>query len=258
MQLLLKTGTGGSNVSHAIFQISPTNTNTNQWLSECQFETVSRWALDLVLRQYETHKANVTANFYHNISVIPGAALLQRHLFEWQVLNHLNHIPTEYTFPIRRLIDFKQMMWTYRGPIDLITFQESTVLDEITKAIPVRKPLHLVPLVRNFLAVDSILYDPDDPDTALTCIQITMNKDHAIVVSGLRLIQSWLQQRTALGGLCLTETRPWRFLFVVPLGMASTFKLQKLDGDTANGEWAGKVHQYVLGLEEQTIFGRYD
>jgi hypothetical protein len=41
-----------------------------------------------------------------------------------------------------------------------------------------------------------------------------------------------------------------------PLGMVSTFKPQKLDGDTVKGAWRRKVNQYVLGLEEQTIFGR--
>jgi hypothetical protein len=40
--------------------------------------------------------------------------------------------------------------------------------------------------------------------------------------------------------------------------MASTYKSQNLDGDTGRGEWAGKVHQYVLGLKEETIFGRSD
>jgi hypothetical protein len=32
--------------------------------------------------------------------------------------------------------------------------------------------------------------------------------------------------------------------------------LQELKGDTAEGEWAGKVEQYVLGSEEQIIFRR--
>jgi len=41
-----------------------------------------------------------------------------------------------------------------------------------------------------------------------------------------------------------------------PLGMVSTFKSQKLDVDTVKGAWRRKVNQYVLGLEEQTIFGR--
>ena len=36
--------------------------------------------------------------------------------------------------------------------------------------------------------------------------------------------------------------------------MASTFPLQELEDDTPNGEWAGKVDQYVLGWEEQTFF----
>jgi hypothetical protein len=37
-----------------------------------------------------------------------------------------------------------------------------------------------------------------------------MNTDHAIVVSGLRLIQSWLHQRTWLGRLRPTKTKLWR------------------------------------------------
>jgi hypothetical protein len=190
--------------------------------------------LDLLLRQYETHKVNVTANFYRTTSAMSGAGPLRGHVFEWQVLNHLNQIRTEYTWPIRRLTDSKQIAWTYRRPIDHITFQESTstVLGEITKAVRNRKPLHLIPLVRNFPAVDSILYDPDDLDALLTCIQITINKDRPMLVSDLRLIQSWLKQRTTLGGLRPTKTRPWRFLFVVPSGMVSTFKLQKSVGVT--------------------------
>ncbi|KAH9964024.1 hypothetical protein BJV74DRAFT_303984 [Russula compacta] len=53
------------------------------------------------------------------------------------------------------------------------------------------------------------------------------------------------------------ETRPWRFLFVVPSNMFLTFiNLQNLKGDTPTGVWATKVHQYVLGVEEQTIFGK--
>jgi len=36
--------------------------------------------------------------------------------------------------------------------------------------------------------------------------------------------------------------------------MADTLTLQLLDGDTSGREWAKKVHQYVLGLEEQSIF----
>jgi hypothetical protein len=38
--------------------------------------------------------------------------------------------------------------------------------------------------------------------------------------------------------------------------MVFTFNLQRLDGDTAARAWAGKVQQYVLGLEEKTIQGK--
>ncbi|KAF8505817.1 hypothetical protein F5888DRAFT_1604032, partial [Russula emetica] len=260
IELLLDTQTGGSDVSYMIFQNFPTNTDTNQLLADCRFETVSRWALDLLLhalaeaKNGQTNKANVTADFYHNISVMPVAASLRGHLFEMQVLNHLRGICIECTFPIRGLTDSNQT-WTYRGRIRHITFQESTVFNEISKAVRKRKPLHLIPFVRNFPAVDLILYDPDDPDAVVTCFQITMNKDHASIVSGLQRIQSWFKLGTPLEGLRPTGTRPWRFLFVVPSGMVSTFKSQNLDGDTRGREWAGKVHQYVLGLEEETIFG---
>jgi hypothetical protein len=54
MQLLHKSQTGGSTISHRIFQIFPAN--ENRLLVECQFESVSRWALDLLLRQYEDRK----------------------------------------------------------------------------------------------------------------------------------------------------------------------------------------------------------
>jgi hypothetical protein len=59
--------------------------------------------LDLLLRQYKTHKANVTTNFYQNIPAMPEAESLRGHLFEWQVLNYLNDIRDECTFPILRL-----------------------------------------------------------------------------------------------------------------------------------------------------------
>jgi len=49
IELLLDTQTGGSDVSYMIFQNFPTNTDTNQLLADCRFETVSRWALDLLL-----------------------------------------------------------------------------------------------------------------------------------------------------------------------------------------------------------------
>lgn len=78
-----------------------------------------------------------------------------------------------------------------------------------------------------------------------------INNNHPIVVSGLQDIQSWLDQNgSLLGGLRSDKNSSWRFIFVVSSQMASTFKLQKLKGDTLMYEWA------VLGLEEQIIFRR--
>ena len=259
--LLRNTRTGGtrttvSNVSHTVFQIFPPDHDTQRLLSDCHFGTVSDWALRVLLDQYESRESHAAADFYYDILGMPEAASLRGNLFKWQVLNHLCRIDTSFHFSIRRLTDSKKIKWTYHGHIRRINFQESTVINEITKAVRDREKVHLIPLVRNFPAGNSILYDPDDSNAVLTCIQITMDKKHDIVVSGLQHIEAWLNRDTPLKDLRPSINRPWRFVFVVPSGMADIFKLQKFVGDTARGEWAGKVHQYVLGLEEQTIFGR--
>ena len=259
LRLLLGTRSGDSNISDIIFQIFPTNTDTNtgRFLSHSHFEPVSRWALNLLLRYYEACKPHATADFYYRLIGIPGAASLRGHLFERQVFNYLDGIYTGHTFAIRGLTNSEQTQtWNYRGSIRQITFQASPVLKEISKAVHDLEPRHLVPSERNFPGMDSILYDPDDPDAVITCIQITMNMDHAILVKGLQLLQRWFKLGSPLEGLRPTNAKPWRLLFVVPSDMARTFKSQKLKGDTPNNVWAGKVHQYVLGLEEGTIFRR--
>jgi hypothetical protein len=257
MELLQKTreGGSGSNVSHKIFQIFPSKTGPKRLFSNSHFETVSRWVLNLLLVQYEVNKADAVADFYNKLSAMPEAATIRGHLFKRQVLNHLRGISEERQFPIRRLTDSEEMTW-YRGPVRHTDLEALSFFDEIAEAVRCGSPLHLVPLARNFPAVDSILYDPNDPDAVLTCIQITMNEAHPIAVSGLLRIQSWLDLDTPLAGLRPTTTRPWRFLFVVPSRMVSTFQSQTLKGDTDTCEWAGKVDQYVLGLKDETIFGR--
>src|SRR5712675_3232223 len=253
VQLLVGAQMGGNDVSHRIFQILPAD--EQRLFSACQFKAVSEWALDLLLKQYGAREADAIAYFYRQISVIPGAESFRGFLFERLTFHHFDGIDTN-RFSIRRLTDSDHSTWTYRGPIRRIDFRESTVLAEITKAVNERKPLHLVPTAPNFPAVDSILYDPDDPNAVVTCIQVTMNADHPIVVKDLRTLQRWFNSESTHSDLCPRTTRPWRFLFVVPSDMASTFELQELKGDTATCLWARKVDQYVLGLKEQTIFRR--
>lgn len=109
-----------------------------------------------------------------------------------------------------------------------------------------QKPPHLVPLVRNFPFVDSIIYDPDE---VLTCVQITASRNHDVLVSGLQRIQRLFRRGTSLEGLYPSKDRPWRLVFVVPPSDEVCFTSQRLKGDTALDEWAGRVHQYVLGLD---------
>jgi hypothetical protein len=88
------------------------------------------------------------------------------------------------------------------------------------------------------------------------------NHDHDIVVSCLRHIQSWLKRNTPLNDLHPSKKEPWRFVFIVPFGMADTFKSQNLIDEAGKTnivvDWPEKVQQYVLELEEESIFGRSD
>ena len=195
--------------SRTIFRIFPSSTDTKWLLLGSQFGAVSRWALDLLLQQYKVHESDAAANFYYRISRMPEAASLRVYLFERQVLNHLCRIDTKWEFSIRGLTDSNQMTWTHSGPVRHITFQESTIFSEITKAFRNREPLHLIPLVHDFPAVDSILYDPNDPNAVLTCIQITRNEEHPIDVSGFLRIQSWLKFGTPLENLCPYSKENW-------------------------------------------------
>jgi hypothetical protein len=45
-------------------------------------------------------------------------------------------------------------------------------------------------------------------------------------------------------------------MFVVPAAAAASFKQRVFEGDTSGDEWARKVNQYVLGIKEDTLWGR--
>ena len=241
---LLRSARTGDFDVHAIFEISPKT--ESRLLAQCEFGAVSRWALDQLLNEYETRRADAVADFYHYISGASETAPIRGHVFERQVLDYLDDIEDGRELQIHGLTSSGQMKWIYRACTPRFTFlQDLDFIDEITKAVQNEKPLHLVPLVHNFPAVTSIVYDPNE---VLTCIQTTVGRNHPIDVSGLQRIQSWLKNDTPLAGLRPSKERPWRLIFIVPPDEAS-FELQQLRGDTAEGEWAGKVHQYVLRLD---------
>lgn len=48
----------------------------------------------------------------------------------------------------------------------------------------------------------------------------------------------------------------WRLIFVVPEQMASSFRIQKFEGDADSDGWFEKVDQYVLGINEDTLWAR--
>jgi hypothetical protein len=173
MQLVTNSRTGDSTISHWIFQKFPTN--ENRLLVQCGFQTVSRWALNLLLQKYEVYTVNVAADFYHKLSGMPGIGPLQGHIFERQVLSHLCGIDSGHNFPMRQLTDSKN----YTGPVRHFNFHESTISSEITEAVRNKERLLMTPLARNFPAVDFILYDPKDRSSVLTftCYLYTNNEE---------------------------------------------------------------------------------
>ena len=213
----------------------------------CQYEPLSPWVFEYMLQVCEAHEADAAARLHVSLSRISCAASFRGIVFEKKTLKYLDSIVTDHPLPIRRLGQPDQTPWSYPGPIPRRTFKEPTVIQYIKDAVKDRQPLHLVPSIPNFSAIDSILYHPD---RGLTFFQMTTNNDHPIAVSCLNRIQKWLdeEQPVDLTNLRPNKTKPWRFIFVVPPDMASDFKPQKLDGDCKTDAWVEKVDQYVLGL----------
>ena len=156
---------------------------------------------------------------------------------------------------------------TYRlGGLD--SFLNELTEAESTEAVLRQQSLHLVqfaafrPLIRSSTTRTTRKRSLPVFKSQGMVITLLLSRIFSIFKAGLNL------HTPPLEVLRPTEDRPWRLLFVVLFDMAPTFQLQKLDDDTTEGEWARKVHQkkldlptpihieYVLGLEEQTIFGK--
>jgi hypothetical protein len=91
----------------------------------------------------------------------------------------------------------------------------------------------------------------------LTGIQVTIRDEHPVAVSGLKRIQGWLKQQSPLAHLRPSiSDNHWRLVFVVPEAAAASFEQQPMEGDTGGNEWARKVDQYVLGIQEDTLWRR--
>ena len=101
LHLLHSSRSGNPDVSHAVFEVSPISGSRS--LTRCKFGAVSQWALDLLLKEYETRRADEVALFYDYISGMSEAASLWDHVFKRQVLNHLEDIQNEQEFRIRGL-----------------------------------------------------------------------------------------------------------------------------------------------------------
>ena len=251
MRELQSARTGASTVSHSVFQIFPAN--EKRLLGDCYAECVSQWALDNLLIACEDREHDAAARLYYSLSDSDWAVSFRGRLFERQVLQYLDGIHNDCDLRIRGLTDSFETEWNYRGHVPRFTFRESTVVAEINKAVANQTPLHLVPSALNFPVVNSFVYKPGD---VITCVQVSISPKHPITTKGFEQMQNWLKLNTPLADLRPTTKKPWRLIFIVPSHVASTFTLQVYKDDTATGIWAKKVNQYVLGLEEETIFGR--
>ena len=242
-----------SGLSHSIFQLSPED--DKHILGSARVEAVSKWALDLLLKQYESHQSDAAFNFYQYIKGIPSASALRGNIMERQVLNYFDTLEGPQCFEIRSLADSTIFNWTYPRA-KRATFQTSSFTPLLSSAVSSRHALHLVPQDPDFPAIDSVLYDPSS-SSPLTGIQVTIKNECPVVISGLKRIQRWLKQSSPLAHLRPSiSTKHWRLVFVVPEAGAASFKQQTMVGDTSSNEWAKKVDQYVLGLRADTLWRR--
>ena len=131
-----------------------------------------------------------------NFNIASVSVAFWGYVFEARVLNYVD--ARGCNLKIRGLASDSKEPWKCRGLIPRFNFlQESDFVNELTKAIQEKKvSLHLVPSVRNFTAVDSILYTRNE---VLTFIQCTVGKkEHPINVEGLTRLRSWLKTGTPL------------------------------------------------------------
>jgi hypothetical protein len=240
-------------ISHSVFQLSPED--AHRFLNKCHIEAVSKWALNLVLAWYESRKADAAAEFYENLAGLTNAASLRGRIFERQVLKYFDSIQVPRLFSIRSLKGSTTVQWTHPGSAERNTFQSGSFTSSLVAAVNGQKPVHLVPADPNFPAIDSVIYDPAN---FLTHIQVTLNLEHQIVVEGLQRVQKWLPLNSNLAHLrpSVTAGKHWCLLFVVPITLEPDFPHQNFKGDTGTQEWSKKVDQYVLGIAENSIWGR--
>jgi hypothetical protein len=146
-------------------------------------------------------------------------------------------------------LDSSITKWVYPGPAKRVVFQTSTLTQSLLSEV---QPIHLVPKDPNYAALDSLVYGTD----GLTFNQATVSTEHPVAVVGPKRVQGCLKRNTPLASLRLSKDNHWPLTFIVPDSIADSFTKQPFEGDTAKGEWASKVDQYVLGLREATVWGR--
>lgn len=233
--------------SHEVNEIFPSKESRHT----TRVQAVSQWALEQLLEQYQHSQADAAAAFYNMAAGVSFAGPLRGDMFQLQVLKYFDLIKHPKTFDIRHLSTSELSEWTYPGPARrLAVLSQTFPTATLKKVVENKEPRHIVPLIPNSAAVDSIRYDPD---SVLTSFQITINVKHPVAVSGLKRIQQSLKRNSGLAGLrpSIHCGRHWRLIFVVPEDLATDFQFE---GDATTGEWAAKVDQYVLGLPVDEVF----
>jgi hypothetical protein len=223
--------------------------NDRRLFGEALVGAVSQWALNLLMEAYEERRLDAAAEFYDSIANNPKAGSLRGRMWERQVLKYLDSLKKPHVFSIRSLDDPSITKWVYPGPAKRVVFQTSTLTQSLRSE---DQPIYLVPKDPNYPALDSLVYGPD----GLTLNQATVCMNHPVAVVGLKRVQGCLKLNTPLARFRPSKDNHWTLRFIVPDSIADSFTKQPFEGDTAKGEWASKVDQYVLGLREATVWGR--
>jgi hypothetical protein len=109
-----------SGLSHSIFQLSPED--DMRLLGGARVGAVSMWALDLLLKKYESRQSDAAFNFYQSIKGMRTAATLRGKYDGETSIKDLDSLECPRTFEIRSLADSTISNWTYPGPIKRAPF----------------------------------------------------------------------------------------------------------------------------------------
>ena len=234
----------GGEFSQRVFEMY--SLDDHRFLANCPIRHVSDWSFKKLLEKYEEREVGVSRELFNLIQREPPIASINEAIWERQCNLFFRSLRSPRSFMLRALDDSSQSLtWDYPGDTLYRTFKSGSFPTMLQALIEGRISGYLEPVSTAFPTLDSLVYQPG----LLIFLKMTVGTEHDGSSAGFERIQRWLKLKGPLAHLHASESRPWKFVFVVPEEMALSFKQQSF-----GKAWNSKVKQYVLGLSQKDVW----